>query len=334
MESQVLVEVERNSIVESRHRGWVAICDAAGKLVNGTHNEFPEVFIRSSLKPVQALPFLLGDGLKKFNFGLKELAVICSSHSGEPIHTETVKHILDTIGLDETYLKCGIHIPYSAEVAKELLITNKTPGPIYCNCSGKHSGMLAACLINGWPLENYYEYHHPLQKEIRNCLGHILGIDAEGLKWGIDGCGVPTYSMELNKLALLYARIVNTGFVPSEYQQYIKLIKEAFIKYPQIIAGTGRVDTVIMDALPGLVISKIGGEAVLGLGLVKEKISIAIKIEDGANRPMLPVIINSLEKIGIDSEKFHLKNLKFEPIYNNLRNQVGIVKPVLDFIVK
>jgi L-asparaginase II len=334
MESKVLVEVERNNIVESRHYGWVAVCDARGRLVNGTHNEFPEVFIRSSLKPVQALPFLFSKALEKFNFGLKELSVILSSHSGEPVHTETVAHILATAGIAEKYLKCGSHPPYNPQVARELILKGREPGPLYCNCSGKHAGMLVACLLNGWPMENYFEYSHPLQEEIRSCLSQVLEIDADSLKWGIDGCGVPTYSMELNRLAVLYARIVNPDVLPAPFRPYFALIKSAFLTFPHNIAGQDRIDTVIMEALPGKVISKIGGEAVLGLGLVDEQISIAVKIEDGANRPMLPVIISSLEQAGLNPDKFPaVKKLKTEPVYNNLQKQVGLIKPVLDFIV-
>ncbi len=335
MEAKVLVEVQRNNIVESRHRGWVAVCDKNGNLINGTHSSYPEFFVRSSLKPVQALPFLISGGLKEFKFGIKELAVIVSSHSGESIHTETVNHILTTVGLKEEHLKCGTHMPYNPETARDLLISGQEPTPVFCNCSGKHSGMLAACLLNGWPLENYFEYTHPLQKEIRKHLGIILELNSDHLKWGIDGCGVPTYSFALDKLSRLYSKIVNPESLPVAYQEHFKLIREAFLTYPGMIAGKERVDTVIMESAPGKFISKIGGEAVLGFGLVKEKMALAIKIEDGANRPMLPVIVGSMENIGLDINNLpKLSKLKQEPVYNNLRYQAGVVKPVFKFIQK
>ena len=333
MDSKVLVEVTRNDIVESRHRGWVSVCDKDGKVIAGTHKQFPNFFARSSLKPVQALPFLMSKGLSKYNFSLKEIASMCSSHSGELEHRVAVQKILDTIGLKESHLKCGIHTPYSAEEAKSLMENKKEPTEIYCNCSGKHSGMLATCLINGWDLDTYYEYHHPLQVEIRKHLSYLLAVEADSLPWGIDGCGVPTYSMPLPKLALLFSKIINPDNLEQEYKENLTLIKEAFLKYPSMIAGKERIDTLLMEATPNAIVSKIGGEAVIGVGLIKEKLSIAVKIEDGANRPMLPTVIRALELVGFDINKFPaLMTLKTPKVENNAKKHVGNVIANFNFL--
>ncbi|MBC7473666.1 MAG: asparaginase [Candidatus Sericytochromatia bacterium] len=333
MQSKILVEVERNGIVESVHRGWVAVCDSKGELINGTHKTFPNVFFRSSLKPIQALPFLFSKGMETFKFGLRELAIICSSHSGEEIHTSIVKHILDTIGLDQSYLKCGTHIPYSSKVANKLIIDNQEPSLLQCNCSGKHSAMLAACLINSWDLKNYHEYDHPLQKSVREHLGNILDIDSNNLKWGIDGCGIPTYVLPLDKLAQIFARITNAENNKNEYMEHFLMIREAFLNFPYVIAGHDRVDTVMMQALPTRFLSKIGGEAILGFSSIKEKINLAIKIEDGINRPMIPTIIKSLKNIGLNIDSIPtLHDLETTNIYNNDKKIVGKVKPVVKFV--
>jgi L-asparaginase II len=332
LDSKILTEITRGNSFESAHRGWIAVCDKNGDLINGTHDTFPDFFARSSIKPVQALPFLMSGGMETFNFGLSELAVICSSHSGEKKHLERVEHILNTIGLKEDNLLCGTHIPYSNKVAKELIENKKEPTSLYCNCSGKHAGMLATCLMNGWDLKTYLEYDHPLQKEIRKHLGVLIGLDAEQLIWGIDGCGIPTYKFPLDKLAKIFSYIVNYENAPSEYYDSLKLINKAFIAYPDLIAGEDRVDTVVMSSIKGKFISKIGGEAIFGMGLVNEKISFAIKIEDGANRPMIPSIIRTLEVLGIDVENTpELKKLKTFKITNNAGLEVGLVNPIFDF---
>lgn len=332
IESKILTEVSRGDKFESYHRGWVAVTDKDGNLINGTHKEFPEFFARSSIKPVQALPFLMSMGMETFNFGLAELAVICSSHSSETKHLERVKHILDTIGLSETDLQCGTHIPYSAKVTKELIKESKEPTPIYCNCSGKHAGFLGACLLNGWDIKNYLEYNHPLQQEIRKYLSALTGLDADSLEWGIDGCGIPTYKFSLDKLAKIFSQINNYQNAIPEYQDSLKMIHKAFIAYPDLVAGEDRVDTVVMNSLSGRFISKIGGEAIFGMGLVNEQLNFAIKIEDGNNRPMLPTIARTLELLGLDVENTpELKKLKYAQILNNNGLEVGQVKPVFEF---
>lgn len=333
MTAKVLVNVDRNNVSESAHRGWVVACDNRGKILAGTHKKFPDVFARSSIKPVQALPFLFADGLETFSFGIKELSVMCSSHSGEEIHVKTVSSILKKIKLTEKHLKCGIHNPYGVEANNHLIKTNTQPSEIHCNCSGKHSGMLAACLISGWTLHDYYDYNHPLQKEIRQHIQNLTGLKADNLNWGIDGCGVPTYSMPLNKIAEIFAKISNPNHdLSPKYQQIFNLIKEAFFEYPEIIAGTNRVDTQIMSANKNKYISKIGGEAVLALGIPNEKKAFAIKIEDGANRPLLPVIIKTLELLKQDVSNPELQKLAITNVENNSKQVVGKVYPVFSFI--
>lgn len=332
-EASILVEVERNGIVESHHRGWIAVCDINGNLINGTHNKFPDIFARSAIKPFQAMPFLFSKAMNKYGFDIKDLAIVCSSHSGEKIHTDLVKNILNKIGLDESYLKCGTHIPYGVNIAGELLKNNQKPTPIHCNCSGKHSGMLVACLINNWDLENYCEYSHPLQQSIRNHISELMDIDGDKLKYGIDGCNIPTYYIPLEKLSVVAGKIVNSDSDNSIYGNYLKLIKKAFLSNPELIAGKNRVDTQLMEAFPGKIISKIGGEAVMSFALIEEKISVAVKIEDGINRPMLPVIIDTIEKLGFKTEKYsEAKKLKFTALYNNLNKKIGIVNPVVKLL--
>jgi L-asparaginase II len=333
LSSKILTNVTRGNTTESHHSGWIAVCDKDGNLINGTHHKFPSFFARSSLKPVQALPFLFAGGMETFKFSSEELASISSSHSGEHMHTEVVSKILSAIKLTEKDLKCGVHIPYGNEIATQLIREDKQPTEIHCNCSGKHAGMLATCLINGWDITNYFEYDHPLQKEIRKHMTTILELDADKFRWGVDGCGVPTYSFPLDSLAKLFSRIMNPSSLPKEYHNHFEKLKEAFLAHPELIAGKDRIDTVIMKASNGQVLSKIGGEAVIGVALLKEEKSFAIKVEDGANRPMIPVIISTMEKLGFDVKNNEtLSNLRITKIENNLKDLVGKVIPTFNFV--
>lgn len=332
-DSVLLTEVSRGNSFESAHRGWVAVCDEKGNLINGTHKSFPDIFVRSTIKPIQALPFLMSGGMETFNFGLSELAVICSSHSGEQKHLERVKYILDTIGLKPENLLCGTHTPYSPKVAKQLIEERQEPTLLHCNCSGKHAGMLAACLLNGWDLNTYLEYNHPIQIETRKYLSLLTSLEADKLVWAIDGCGIPTYKFSLDKLARIFSFINNYENAPIELYDSLKMINKAFIAHPDLVSGEDRIDSIIMHTQRGRFISKIGGEAVLGFGLINEKKSFALKIEDGINRPIIPVIVRTLELLGVDINSIpELKELETCTIKNNKGEDVGLVKPVFDFI--
>lgn len=331
MTSKILVKVERNHIYESDHRGWICVCDNKGNILKGTHEKYPEFFSRSSLKPIQALPFLFADGLKEFNFDIKELAIMCSSHNGEDVHRELVVEILKKIKLTEVDLKCGTHMPYSIENANKLIRESRNPTELYCNCSGKHAGMLATCLINGWSIKDYYDYNHPLQREIRKHISYLTGLDGDKLKWGIDGCTLPTYSFELNKLAEIFAKIANPKNLTEQYKEGFELIKKAFFQYPYLIAGVNRVDTQLMQLYPNKYISKMGGEAVLGLGIPNKNLGFAIKIEDGANRPMLPSLLHTLELLGEEKPSAESMVLKEPFIENNVKAHVGKVIPIFKF---
>src|SRR5229473_953306 len=150
-----LVEVWRGPIIESRHRGHLTAVDGSDDTIASLG--FPETvtYLRSSGKPFQAIPVIVSGAADRFGFTEKEIAIACGSHSGEPIHVETVRSMLRKIGLDETALKCGVHEPFSAEVARELARNQESPNVLQNNCSGKHAGMLALATRVGASTETY-----------------------------------------------------------------------------------------------------------------------------------------------------------------------------------
>src|SRR5256885_5733080 len=191
----LLVEVTRGPIVESRHRGHVAAVDGAGQLVAYLGDPDTVTYLRSSAKPFQALPLVTSGAADRFGFTEKEIALACASHSGEPIHTETVLSMLNKIGLEPDALKCGTHEPFSAEVTRRLRERGEAPNVLQNNCSGKHAGMLALALHLGASTETYDEPSNEVQLTIGKTVSRFCGIAIENIAVGTDGCGVPVFGI-------------------------------------------------------------------------------------------------------------------------------------------
>jgi L-asparaginase II len=305
--AEPLVEVRRGSITESRHRGHIVACDGDGQIVRQLGVPHTVTYLRSSSKPHQAIPLVASGAADRFGFTEKEVAICCASHNGEAIHTETVARMLEKIGLDASALKCGAHEPYSAEAARELRERGGEPTALHNNCSGKHTGMLALALHLGAPTETYDQPDNPVQLSIGRSIAQFSGVPLEDLAVGVDGCGVPTFGVTVRAMALMYARLVA---VPDDWDEATRAacrrIVAAMTKYPEMIGGRAeRLDTVIMQAARGTVISKVGAEGVYTAGVRPSKdwprgLGLALKIEDGEDRRARPtVVIESLRQLGV-----------------------------------
>src|SRR6266850_3229128 len=207
-----LVEVWRGPIVESRHRGHLTAVDGKGATVAELGLPETVTYLRSSGKPFQAVPVVSSGAADRFGFTEQEIAIACGSHSGEPIHVDTVRSMLDKIGLDESALKCGVHEPFSAEVARELTRNQKPPNVLQNNCSGKHAAMLALARHLGAPTESYDELSNPVQQAIAKTVSEFSDIPLDQIAIGTDGCGVPVFGIPVRAMALMYALLV----APSE----------------------------------------------------------------------------------------------------------------------
>ena len=305
--AEPLVEVRRGSITESRHRGHVVAVDGDGHIVAQLGAPHTVTYLRSSSKPHQAIPLLAMGAADRFGFTEKEVAISCASHNGEQIHTETVARMLKKIGLDESALKCGAHEPYSAEAARHLRERGDEPTQLHNNCSGKHAGMLALALHLNAPTETYDQPDNPVQLNIVRRISQFSGVPVEDIAVGIDGCGVPTFGVTVRAMALMYARLVSP---PAEFddetRQASSRIVSAMSSYPEMIGGRAeRLDTVIMRAARGRVISKVGAEGVYTAGVLPceewpRGLGLAFKIEDGEDRRARPtVVIESLRQLGV-----------------------------------
>ncbi len=319
-----LVEVTRGPLVESIHRGSIAVVDHDGKLLAWAGDPEYLTFYRSSAKPIQALPVLTTGSAQKYNLSDEEIAIICASHSGEEEHVRVVTGLLQKLDLSPEYLQCGVHPPFYNPRAVEIWRRGEQPSTVHCNCSGKHSGMLAICKYYDWPLNNYQELSHPLQHLLLTTIKQFHGF--EDIHVGIDGCGVPVYGMPLKEMAKGYARLAQTTAPKSSA---VQKIVSSMTKYPKLVAGTGRLDTVLMERLGDKLVTKCGAEGVQCIGLLGKGIGIAIKIEDGNVRATEPAAIEVLRQLGvIDKNELQQLSDKYRiSIKNHRKETVGEIRP-------
>lgn len=332
-----LVEVTRGGITESRHRGHVVAVEPNGTIA--AYLGFPETvtYLRSSAKPHQAIPLVASGAADHFGFSEREIALACGSHSGEPIHTEVAAAMLKKMGLGPETLKCGIHEPFSPEVSRRLREKGEQPNVLQNNCSGKHAGMVALALHLGAPIETYDEPTNPVQLAIGKTISEFSGIAIEDIAVGTDGCGVPVFGITVKAMALMYARLVSP---PAEFDDQTRTactrIVSAMTTYPELVGGTSdRLDTEIMRAAKGRLVSKVGAEGVYTVGILPcgdwpRGLGLALKIEDGDDHRARPtVVIESLRQLDIlaGGSLEAMSRYAFFPVRNRRGDVVGEVTP-------
>lgn len=326
-----LVEVSRGPMVESRHRGHLVAVDSFDKTIAALGSPDVVTYLRSSGKAFQALPVVASGAADAFGFTEQEVAIACGSHNGESIHVATVQSMLGKIGLDESALKCGAHEPYSVDVAREMIQRGEAPTPILNNCSGKHAAMLALAKHIGAPTETYDLLESPVQQAILQTVAEFSEVPITNIAIGIDGCGVPVFGISVRAMALMYARLVNpSAAMADEIRGACKRIVQAMINFPVMIGGTkDRLDTELIRAGNGRLISKIGAEGVYTVGVLPSAewpngLGVALKIEDGDDRRARPpAVIDALRQLGVLYPD-NLKSLaKYSPtIITNRRGDV------------
>jgi len=321
-----LIELTRGGTLESTHFGAVAVTDTHGKVVASAGDAQWLTFTRSTLKALQALPFIKAGGPQLFGFTRENLALMCASHSGEPMHVAQVQGMLDKSGLTYRTLQCGCHVPLFVELGV-------APAPAtfderHNNCSGKHAGFLAHCVQQGWPLGNYLAPGHPLQQAIRRDVARAVGLSIEELKIGIDGCSAPNYAMPLASLARGYARLAS-GLADAEFGESFAQLADAMTTHPELVSGTARSDLAFMKAGRGDWVTKVGAEGVQAFASRSRGQGFAIKVSDG-NKPALhAATLAVLDQLGwLDArQRDELRPWRGEAIANHRGTQVGERKP-------
>ena len=267
---EILVKYIRDGLVEQEHRGFVVLADKERSFDFVGDSKNQPFYLRSCAKPLQA-SLIIDYGLDKFyNLSEEEIALCSASHAGEKIHTDIASKLLEKIGLDESYLKCGLHKPLSKTRQTEMLLNKEAETQLHNNCSGKHIMMLGLCKMNGWSLDNYYDLSHPLQIEIKNKIYELCSLTCE-YPITKDGCGVPIVSMPLTNMLHGYLNL----FCNKKYEK----IKNAFLNHPYIIGGEDRTDTKIITNSNGL-IAKVGAGGLCIVVNTKIEEAFVVKISD------------------------------------------------------
>lgn len=272
------VRLLREGIVESRHIVQAVVCDERGRVLTVAGNSETAAFVRSSLKPFQALAVTTTGTLERYDLSDRDLAIITSSHKGTIEQVRQVFNILWRADIDPNLLQCPIPVGKRSRLEY--------------NCSGKHAGMLAVCQQRHWPLNNYLERKHPIQQLILSKVAELLRMPAEEFISAHDDCGAPTYLMQLAQMASLYALLASSTNLDMER------IVRAMTHHPSLVAGDGEFDTELMRLTPGELVSKAGAEGVQCIGRLGEGMGLAIKVIDGTKRAKYAVAIHLLQQMG------------------------------------
>lgn len=272
------VQLLREGIVESVHKVEATVCDRRGRVLLVAGNGETSAFIRSALKPFQALAVITTGTLARYELTDKDLAIICSSHQGTIQQARQVFNILWHADVEPTALQCPIPEGKSSSLEH--------------NCSGKHAGMLAVCKQRNWPLNTYTHRSNPVQQLILQKIAELLGIPGEEFISARDDCGVPVYSMQLRQMAYLYAQLASGQSLDLER------IVRAMTYHPAMVAGEDAFDTELMRLMEGEIVSKSGAEGIQCIGRVGEGMGLAIKVADGAKRAKHAIAIHLLKQMG------------------------------------
>ena len=306
-----LVEVERSGVVESAHTGHLIVLAADGSILFRVGNPDQPVFPRSSLKPLQAVA-LLRTGV---DFRPDELALAAASHSGSAQHRELIAAELAAAGLTESDLDCPPDLPLGDAEQRAYLAAGLPESRLAMNCSGKHAGMLRACLANNWPISGYRAASHPLQQGLAATVSELTGEPIAAT--GVDGCGAPLFAVSLTGLARAFSRIA-TAADGAE-----RRVAEAMRAHPELVGGRGRTVTELMQGVAGL-IAKDGAEGVYAAAL-PDGGAVALKIDDGAVRASERAVVMALRHLGVTAPV--LDDLERQPVHGG-GEPVGAVRPV------
>jgi L-asparaginase II len=298
-------------VEESRHRGSVVQADVDGTIVRFAGDPETLVNLRSTVKPFGLVALVEDGGIETFDLTPPELAVMASSHSGEDVHVRTIQSVLRRAGLSQQLLGCGSdRAPLDALTAARLARDGEKPGSIRHQCSGQHASLLLLCRMNDWPYEEYWRPDHPVQRLYAETVARAFDTTPPLLITSVDACGIPTYAFPLREVARAYALLASPGAVGgtdprSSLAPALTTIRDAMLAHPEMVAGQReRLDTAVMKAASGRLVSKGGSEGLRCFGLLpaerRPALGLAVKIEDGGGfeRATYAASIEALRQAG------------------------------------
>lgn len=304
----------------------VAAVTPEGRLVARVGDPRIATCLRSAAKPFQCLPLLLAGGQERFGLDTSDIALICASHGGTPIHTRRAEDLLARGGFGAEDLLCGAHWPLDAEAAWALRDADDEPTPLHNNCSGKHAGMLLACRLLGFPPEDYTSPEHPLEQRIFEHVAAFCGVPRESLGLSVDGCSVPAFHVPVEAVARAYAALAHpqAAGLPPEVAAAVETVVRGMTGAPEMVAGPGRFTTRLMEVTGGRVLAKEGAEGFYGLAVRGPvALGVALKVADGGERCRDSLVIDVLRQLGsLSGAEFEELADLYEPPVKNVRGVV------------
>lgn len=284
--------------VENIHFGSIAVVTVDGALTHWVGDPAFHTFTRSTLKPLQALDFVREGGPARFGWGSEEVALMCASHSGEPMHTERVARMLASADCEAGDLQCGCHVPGFYAALGQKVPSGRRWTTLEHNCSGKHAGFLAACRLHDQPVARYLDPDEPVQQRVASAVAAMTGLPRHAMAVGTDGCSAPNFAMPLSRLALAYARLAQGTSSPVEPEACGTLF-DAMTRHPELVSGTRRSDVALMAHAPGDWVTKIGADGVQAIGIRSLGLGIAVKIADGSRPALYCAVLEVLSQLGL-----------------------------------
>ena len=318
----ILCKIHRGDFIESIHVAYAVVVDGKGEIVYSSGDPHYLTCVRSALKPFQASAAIKEGATKAGSFTPEEIALMCASHNGEDIHVNTAKSMLDKIDYETSYYECGTHFPYDKESRIKLIQNKENSSALHNNCSGKHAGMLCLAKYLQVDPKGYTDPGHKVQQLIMKQVKRFSELNEFPL--AIDGCSAPVPFLPLFNIALMYQKLASGNY------DELNTLFDAVTSNPYLIAGKNRFDTDFIEAMDGKAVTKVGGEAVRGLGIRSgngEVFGIALKVLDGNQRcsPIATMaVLDELDLLTKDqSEK--LSSYKKTVLRNHRKIETGII---------
>jgi L-asparaginase II len=278
--------------IECVQHGSIVIANAAGDVIFALGDHQAAHFSRSTLKPIQALPFVEDGGMSHFGFGSHELALMCASHSGETMHVALVRRMVARIGATLDDLKCGLQIPQYFEATRQRIPEHVQATSLAHNCSGKHTGFLAYCRLHDHPLDSYLDPASPLQTRIRNAVQSLTKVSEPAI--GRDGCNAPNIALPLASLAHLYAQLAT-----ADDSAPLGALRQAMVRHPDLVSGTERTDLVLTRLGQGDWVCKIGADGMQAIGIRSLGLGIVVRLASGSTRATFQTTVDVLHQTGL-----------------------------------
>jgi L-asparaginase II len=330
------VELVRGDIVESEHLVSIAMVDVHGRILFAFGDTMKPIYLRSSAKPFQALPFVERGYAEIFQITTQQLAIMCASHSGTDLHVEVVRELLEGHGLHESSLQCGMHTPSDRSTAAKLLRRGEAPTPLRHNCSGKHTGMLLFTQSVNEDIDRYLDRSISVQQAILKAFSEMVSVTEKEIEIGIDGCSAPNFAVPLQAAALGYARLMDPSNLDEQRSRSCKRIVQAMLSHPELVAGAGRFDTELMQTVKGRLLAKGGAEGLQAIGIPPNLLpkgssaGLTLKVHDGDRSKravdlITLAVLSTLELVTIE-EQAALSVFNERQLFNYMNIPVGEIR--------